>query len=281
MMPRQRERQNISSSVTNDFKMGVVALVFFVTCFHLMDVIYDPDISIVPSEMLLASVLFAMVYLWAQEVRDRRRLEEFNTRLLITQDEMRKSQFETISALVASQEAKTPHLSGHSRRVTQYALSMADKMDLSEEEKRKIECAGYLHDIGKMGIEEKMLYKEEEELNEEEKRIMKKHPILALEILEPLKFMKDEKLIIRHHHERYDGTGYPDGLEGKNIPLGARIIGITDNFDIMNSKRPHREALSKDKIIEEIKSSSGLKYDPDLVDIFLDMVRYREGIFVK
>ncbi|MBN1872203.1 MAG: HD domain-containing protein [Candidatus Omnitrophica bacterium] len=278
MKPRQ-EIKKIEPSVTNDFKMGVVVFIFFITCFHLYEVLKYPDVTIVPNEMLLVSVLIALVYLWIQEVRDRRKLEIFNSELLITQEDLKRAHFATITALIVSIEARNPYLSGHSRRVTQYALAIADKMNLAVDVKKKIEYACYLHDIGKIGIEESVVRKEESELDVGERVIMRKHPLLALEVLEPLTFMQDEKLMIRHHHERYDGNGYPDGLRGKDIPLGSRIIAVGDAFDIMNSNRQNRRPLPKDKIISEFSGMKGKKFDPEIVDIFLEIMKSSPGIF--
>ena len=278
MKPRQETKQ-IKPSVTNDFKMGVVILIFFITAFHLYEVIKYPSITIVPNEILLTSVLIALVYLWIQEVRDRRKLEIFNSELLITQEELKKAHFSTVTALIGSTEARYPYLSGHSRRVTQYALAISDKMNLSLDVKKKIEYASYIHDIGKINVEENIIRKEESEMDEKEKETMRKHPLLAMELLEPLTFMQDEKLMIRHHHERFDGKGYPDGLNGKDIPLGARIIAVADAFDIMNSDRQNRGPLPKGDIISELKEMSGKKFDPEIVDIFLDILKSGPSIF--
>ena len=272
---RHRFKIEIKPGVTNDFKMGIVVLVFFITCFHLFEVIRFPDFNLVPNEILLSAVLFAVVYLWVQEIRDRNKLEVINSELLITQEELKGSNLAAITALIVSEEARDPYLSGHSRRVTQYAMAIADRMNINQSEKRHIEYAGYLHDIGKIGI------KDEGASMGEQAAIRRHTVVVAQDILEPLKFLPREKIIIRHHHERYDGKGYPDGLKGKDIPLGSRIIAIADLFDIMNSERPDRPPFQKERIISELKASRGTHFDPEVVDIFLDMIKSDDIFFNK
>ncbi len=149
---------------------------------------------------------------------------------------------------------------------------------MSAQEIRHIRYAGYLHDIGKIGISDAILNKDGR-LTDEEWQIIRKHPGMALEILNPLKFLPEEKVIIKHHHERYDGKGYPDGLSGEDIPLGARIMSVADSFDAMNSKRPYRNALSKEKIISELKFSRGTQLDSSIVNVFLEMLNADDSIF--
>ena len=116
-------------------------------------------------------------------------------------------------------------------------------------------------------------------LDDAEWEVIRKHPIVALDILAPLKFLPQEKVIIRHHHERYDGGGYPDGLRGRDIPLGSRIMAIADSFDAMNSNRPYRPPLPKEKIISELERAKGTQFDPEVVDIFLGILKADDTIF--
>lgn len=277
---KQRAESKISYSVTNDFKMGMVVLIFLITCFHLMEVVCFPNITIVSDEILLGVVLLAVAYLWIQEVRDRKKIQDINEKLLITQDGLKESNFATMKALIMSEEARDTYTSGHSRRVTEYAVAIAKRMGLSGEEIRHIEYAGYLHDIGKIGISDAILNKVGN-LNDDEWQIVKRHPNTALEILDSLKFLPEEKAVIKHHHERYDGKGYPDGLKDENIPLGARIMAVADSFDAMNSKRPYRDALPKDKVMSELKTARGAQLDPKIVDIFLAMLDEDSRIFER
>ena len=275
---KQRAESRIPASVTNDFKMGMVVLIFFITCFHLFEVVYFPDATIVSNEILLGIVLFAVIYLWIQELGDRRKIQIINEELLETHEELKEANIAAMKALIMSEEARDTYTSGHSRRVTEYAVAIAKRMGLCHGERRHIEYAGYLHDIGKIGISDAILNKAGR-LNDDEWQVIKKHPEVALEILNPLKFLPEEKIIIKHHHERYDGAGYPDGLKGEGIPLGARIMAVADSFDAMNSKRPYRDALSKDAIISELKKARGSQLDPKIVDVFLDMLEKDSWIF--
>ena len=152
--------------------------------------------------------------------------------------------------------------------MTHYAELLTKEMGLQEEEREIIRDACLLHDIGKIGISENILRKPAK-LSNCEWEIMKSHPVMGEEILKPLPTLKPVLPLIRHHHERWDGKGYPDGLKGEEIPLGARIIAICDAFDAMTSLRPYRKPLSKEKALKEIEKNSGTQFDPKLVEIFL------------
>ena len=209
---------------------------------------------------------------------ERRKTQMIKGELLVAHEELKEANIAAMKALIMSEEARDTYTSGHSRRVTEYALAIAKKMGLDHGERKHIEYAGYLHDIGKIGISDAILNKAGR-LNDEEWQVIKKHPDTALEILNPLKFLPEEKIIIKHHHERYDGAGYPDGLKGEETPLGARIMAVADSFDAMNSKRPYREALPKDTIISELEKARGTQLDPKIVDLFLDMLEKDNWIF--
>lgn len=277
-MGELESKANIKPSVTKNFKMAMVVLIFFITCFHLYEVLYLPDFNIISDRILLGTVLLAITYLWTQEVRDRRKLEVVNEALLSAHEELKAANISAMKALIMSEEARDPYLTGHSRRVTEYALSLANRINMEGRDIKHLEYAGYLHDIGKLGISDAVLHKPGK-LNNEEWLIMKKHPEKALDILAPLKFLPEEKVMIRHHHERYDGKGYPDGLKGEDIPLGSRILAVTDSFDAMNSKRPYRPPMAKDAIILELKNAKGTQFDPKIIDIFLDIIEKDETIF--
>ena len=271
-------KSTIKASVTNDFKMGIVIVIFLVTFFHLLEVSYFPNTAIVSNEILLGIVLAAIAYLWIQEVSDRRKLFVINDELITAHDKLKESNIATMKALIMSEEARDAYTSGHSKRVTEYAVAIASNMNMNEDERRHIEYAGYLHDIGKIGISDAILNKESR-LDDSEWAVIKKHPAAAIEILNPLTFLPVEKVIIMHHHERYDGTGYPSGLKGEDIPLGARIMAVADSFDAMNSRRSYRPPLSEEKIISELKSAKGTQLDPKIVDVFLDIVKSNTIIF--
>ncbi|MEW6097328.1 MAG: response regulator [bacterium] len=176
-----------------------------------------------------------------------------------------------MGALVGTIEAKDSYTRGHSERVTKYAMSIAKELNLSEDEQELIRYACELHDIGKIGIKDYILAKTEE-LTKEEWDEIKLHPTTAAKILEPLEFLDKGIPIIKHHHERYDGTGYPNGLMMENIPFGARIIAVADAFDAMTSDRPYRKAKSVDETIKELKENAGSQFDPKVVEAFLNVL---------
>jgi len=177
----------------------------------------------------------------------------------------------TVTALVSAIDAKDHYTRNHSESVSKYAVAIAEEMELPPEKVNTIKLAAQLHDIGKIGVHDQILTKASS-LTAEEWEEVKQHSVKGAEILSPLGFLKDVAEIVKHNHERFDGKGYPDGLRGENIPLGARIMAIADAYDTMASTRPYREILPKDKIIEEIKRSSGSQFDPKVVKAFLQAV---------
>lgn len=180
---------------------------------------------------------------------------------------MEKSYISTVRALSAAIDAKDKYTSGHSSAVTEYLLPIAQELNLSTGEIKKLEYAGLLHDIGKIGVMEQILNKPGR-LTGEEFDIIKRHPVIGYEILKSIDFLKEVTLLVKHHHERFDGKGYPDGISGEAIPLGARIIAVADTFDAMTSDRPYRKGLPIEVALEEIKRCSGTQFDPLVVDAF-------------
>lgn len=183
-------------------------------------------------------------------------------------ENMHKSYISTVRALSVAIEAKDKYTSGHSSAVTEYTIPIAEELGLDKKEIEKLEYASLLHDIGKIGIMEQILNKPGR-LTNEEFEIIKKHPVIGYEILRSIDFLKDVTLLVKYHHERWDGKGYPDGLKGEEIPLGARIISVADTFDAMTSDRPYRKGLPVEVAVEEIKRCSGTQFDPEIVDAFL------------
>lgn len=177
----------------------------------------------------------------------------------------------TLNSMAKILDARDPHTSQHSTRVTALSMAMAKILNLSEDERETLYIAASLHDIGKVGIPDHILLKPGR-LTDDEFDIIKRHPDIGADILKPLPPMAKEKLIIRHHHERYDGRGYPSGLEGHEIPYLSRIIALADSFDAMTSDRPYRKGMSAAEALEEVKRCKGMQFDPDLADIFIDKV---------
>ncbi|MHB8842653.1 MAG: HD domain-containing phosphohydrolase, partial [Candidatus Aquicultor sp.] len=174
----------------------------------------------------------------------------------------------SLKALVISIEARDPYTRFHSERVTAYALQIADVLNLSDEEKDAIKFGGYLHDIGKIGVRDGILLKPGP-LNEAEEADIRLHPVIGDNILKPLKFFPKEREIIRYHHERYDGTGYPEGLAGEQIPLLARVLAMADSYDAMTSSRPYRKAMTHEQAVAEIKRFAHFQFDQKIVTAFL------------
>ncbi len=178
----------------------------------------------------------------------------------------------TIKALIAALEAKDAYTSGHSLRVARHARLMAIALHLSEEEQFTLELASILHDIGKIGMPDRILNKASH-LQELEYRIAKEHPVVGSNIVGKIDELKEVAAIIRHHHERYDGSGYPDGLQGKVIPKLARILAIVDAYESIVTKRVYREAKSQQDALNEILKSAGTQFDPDLVRVFVSVMQ--------
>lgn len=178
-----------------------------------------------------------------------------------------------LKALCEAVEAKDSYTNAHSKKVAFYSLLIADEMQIGADEKEALLEACQLHDLGKIGIPDEVLRKPER-LNQEEYEVIKTHPIKAVNILSSLTFFKKGVIdIIRQHHERVDGKGYPDGLKGEEIFMGARILAVADTFDALYSMRPYRDKpLTKEEVIKVIKSNSGSQFDPLVVEAFLRAV---------
>jgi len=190
--------------------------------------------------------------------------------------DIERGYFSTVQALAKAIEVKDPYTRGHSERVTTYALMIAEAMGLDEREKQKLKYAATLHDIGKIGIAGRVLNKPGA-LTEEEYTHVKTHPILGDSIVEPVEFLQEPRPIILHHHERYDGKGYPEGLKGEDIPLCARILSVADAFEAMRSDRPYRKALPLEEARMELVRNSGTQFDPRVVEVFLGILDRHGG----
>jgi putative nucleotidyltransferase with HDIG domain len=178
----------------------------------------------------------------------------------------------TVRSLAAAVDAKDPYTRGHSDRVASYARAIAERMGLSSEQCVALEMAAYLHDIGKIGIREAILLKPGK-LDAEEYGQMKHHPLIGANILRPVAFPWPIAPVVRHHHEHYDGNGYPAGLKGEEIPVLARILTVADAFEAMTSDRPYRSGRTYDAAIEELRVCEGSHFDPRIVDAFVSALR--------
>ncbi len=188
---------------------------------------------------------------------------------------LQDSTLRTVQALATSLEAKDNYTSGHSARVTHYAMLLAERLGLADKMVLTLRYASQLHDIGKIGITERILNKPEK-LTDWEMAAIKDHPVIGERIIQSLDFLEDVRAIIRHHHERWDGGGYPDGLPGEDIPLLARIMAVADAYDAMTTARPYRGALSRAAAIEELTKNAGMQFDPRLVTEFLEVLKQED-----
>jgi response regulator RpfG family c-di-GMP phosphodiesterase len=186
---------------------------------------------------------------------------------------------EFAKVLAYTLEEKDPYTSGHSERVCYYSDFISKRLSLQPKDRTELQIASYLHDIGKIGISNRFINKKGT-LNSTDWAIIKQHSQKSIELLAPLKLSSNIISCIQHHHEHYDGTGYPDGLAGEQIPLGARIITISDAYDSMTSNRPYRKPLSSEEAKDELLKYSGNQFDPDLVSIFLDVLKEMEEVFL-
>jgi len=198
-----------------------------------------------------------------------------NKEIEIKTEQIENITLETISAMSDTLEAKDEYTRGHSNRVSEYSALIAKKMNLPEDSISEIRYAASLHDIGKIGVPDSILNKPGK-LTDEEYSVIKKHSTIGSEILRKMNMIAYTSDIARHHHERYDGKGYPDGLKGSEISIGARIVAVADSYDAMSSKRVYRAPLDRDKIISEIERNKGIQFDPDVADAFLELLKTGE-----
>ncbi|TDA67749.1 MAG: diguanylate cyclase [Clostridia bacterium] len=192
-------------------------------------------------------------------------------------DESESSLMATVQAILAAIDQKDRYTYGHAERTMRYAEALARKLGFPEERIRVLRYAAFLHDIGKLKIAKEILNKSRP-LTDEEKEIVRLHSLYGVNILEPLANLQRLVPIIRHHHERYDGQGYPDGLKDEDIPLEARIMAVADAYDAMRAQRPYRRALGVGEALEELERCAGTQFDPQLVERFTEVVRELEGV---
>lgn len=211
-----------------------------------------------PAELLLIVKASAEYY----------QLKKDNDRLIYDLKELFSG---TINAIIEALDAKDSFTLGRSRRVTFFSLKMAQALNLPVEEIGKLELAGLLHDIGMIGVSEDILNKTEALTNEEYESI-KKHVNYGVKILDDIKQLKAVVEIIKYHHERYDGTGYPNGLKGEEIPLNARIIAIADTYDSMVSDRSYRTGLSHEEALKRLEEQAGRQFDPTILQCFKTVI---------
>jgi putative nucleotidyltransferase with HDIG domain len=211
-----------------------------------------------PSEVELVSVLGGQAAAAIENARLYEKLQQSYLSMIVT-----------LSGVV---EARDLYTDKHMKDIAEYSVEIAQKLKLSDTDIEDIRKAALLHDLGKICVPDHILMKAEK-LSADEMDIIKRHPVAGAKIIESVEPIKQAREIIKHHHEYYDGTGYPDGLGAQKIPLGARIISVADAFGAMTTDRPYRKALSIGKAMDELKKFAGTQFDPEIVDIFISILR--------
>jgi putative two-component system response regulator len=192
-----------------------------------------------------------------------------------TYNKLKVANMQTVQALAETIEAKDQYTQGHCERVRSLSVRLARELNLPEDQIEPLEFAALLHDIGKIGIPERILNKVGP-LDPDEVEVIKMHPLIGAQILSIVEFFAPAINGVRHHHERWDGKGYPDGVAGEDIDPLARIITLADTFDAMAQSRPYRKALPLEEVLREIREESGKQFAPDVVDAFFDAKLYVE-----
>ena len=207
-----------------------------------------------------------------KSIAQMREIQKINVELKDTYEKLEQAYLESIQTLRYTVEAKDTYTRGHSDRVSELSVLIGKHLGLSEEDLRTLKIGGLFHDIGKIGVPDTILQKESK-LTDDEYSEIKNHPSIGAHILSSATIFKDIIPIVKHHHERYDGHGYPSQLAGENIPYLARITAVADTFDAMTSKRSYRDALPMETVITEFERCKGTQFDSKIADVFLDMLR--------
>ena len=176
-----------------------------------------------------------------------------------------------LEVLAETIETKGEFMRGHARRVSFYAGLLAERLGIFGKEQEQVRIAAFLHDLGKVGVPGELLLREGA-LDPNERKLVEQHPVIGARLVRPLLLQSDLTLAIQHHHEWWDGTGYPDGLSGQDIPYSARIVSVVDAFDAMSCDRPYRRALRRDLVLGELRRFAGVQFDPHLAKEFASLV---------
>jgi len=228
--------------------------------------------AILDSPEDLATV-HAQLIVFARELSEMYHLERERSRELEgVLRHVQETYLATMKTLAQVVEAKDRTTRGHLDRAHSLGVELVRRIDPELAERPEVGYGFFLHDIGKVGIPEYILCKNGA-LSDPEWSVMREHPTIGAQIVAPIQFLGDAVEVIRHHHERFDGTGYPSRMRGEEIPLAARVFAVADSYDAMTSDRPYRDAMPKERALEEISEGSGSQFDPDVVEVFLDLAR--------
>lgn len=198
-------------------------------------------------------------------------IQRINSELEHTYESLEKAYLDSVETLRYTVEAKDPYTKGHSERVSKYSVLLGKYLGLPDDQLRLLEIGGLFHDIGKLGIPDNILQKNAK-LTDDEYDEIKNHPSIGEKILSTAAIFKEIVPIVKFHHEKYDGFGYPSGLKGEEIPYLARVASVADSFDAMTSRRVYRNSLEMSNVIEEIRKCKGTQFDPAIADVFLDLL---------
>lgn len=248
--------------------LATIASVITVVSVHFFQE-YALFVNEYPPAPLRATILIILVVLTALIILTVR--NSWKTNLL----HMHDAYDLTLQGWARALEYRNGETAGHTRRVAELSIKLARKLGVSEHKIPDIRRGAYLHDIGKMAIPDKILFKPDS-LDEEEWETMKQHPIFSREFISDIKFLRPAMQIAYYHHERWDGTGYPEGLQGEAIPLYARIFAVIDNWDALNSNRPYRKAWPSEDVIAYLQGNAGSIFDPQIVEAFLEILKVDE-----
>ena len=222
----------------------------------------DPEMPAVQEQLIV----------FARELGELYRMERSRSaELESVLQSLQETYLATMKSLATVIEAKDLTTRGHLDRTVSYGLALARKIDPALAGSPTLGYGFFLHDIGKVGIPEHILCKAGP-LSVDEWTVMRNHPIIGAQIVAPIAFLSDAVDLIRHHHERFDGSGYPDGLAAEQIPLAARIFAVADSFDAMTSDRPYRGAIGLEPALREISTGARTQFDPEIVEVFVGMI---------
>ncbi len=236
-----------------------------------------PETAAQADQVLLITLVFTIAFLWLKEREQQVELQMMVEQVLETEQQLEDYALRTMEALVLALEAKDPESRGHSREVARLAAATGRQMGFSNEQIDTTLHAALLHDLGKLGVDNDILGKTGK-LTPREYGLVKDHTVTGSDIISALSFMKKEQEIIRHHHERYDGNGYPDRLTREEIPIEARVLAAADAFSVMTAGRVYQEPADADEALQRLRIESGRQFDPLVVEAVERAVR--DGIML-
>ncbi len=254
---------------SSHFKPTIVIIFFAALVFRVANEIRFPNTQVIPDLPLLACGIIAISALWVLETIDRQRIFRVFKDFLRTKDREERKQIAALMNFVGAIERKYAFMMGHGKKVAVYAEAIARNLKLTDEEVKRIRTAAVLHDIGNGALPDSYINKQQP-LTHYEWSTIRLHPIVSESLVSHVRNFKQEGLIIRQHHERYDGRGYPDQLQGEQIELGARILAVAEAFEAMNSPRVYRgNGMDARAIRQELIKNSGFQFDPMCVNALL------------